>query len=146
MSNIITTINETKQKSIFDYLTTSINPANAVDALPKLKNFAKELKTTIDEVEAYLVSSNQSIEGDEYILSSSLVDDVKSEYNPNLIFLHLKSLDLEIQKEFLELVKITKKDFKDFCKKWDLKEKNFENCLKIENSGKKEKITLKLKK
>ncbi len=144
MSNIITTIQEVKQSSIFDYLT-SINPANAVDALPKLKNFAKELKTTIDEVEAYLVASNQSIEGDEYILSSSLVDDIKSEYNPNLIFLHLKNLDIEIQKEFLELVKITKKDFKDFCKKWDLKEKSFENCLKIEDNGTKEKIQLKLK-
>ena len=145
MSNILSIINNNIQQEIFDYLT-SINPSNAVDALPKLKNFAKELKTTIDEVEAYLVANNQSIEGDEYILSSSLVDDVKSEYNPNLIFLLLKNLDIEIQKEFLELVKITKKDFKDFCKKWELKEKNFENCLKIEDNGQKEKISLKLKK
>ncbi len=145
MSNILSIINNNIQQEIFDYLTT-IDSKHTVDALPKLKNFAKELKTTIDEVEAYLVASNQSIEGDEYILSSSLVDDIKSEYNPNLIFLYLKSLDVEIQKEFLELVKITKKDFKDFCKKWDLKEKNFENCLKIEDNGQKEKIQLKLKK
>jgi hypothetical protein len=145
MSNIITTIEQSNQKSIFDYLTL-INPADAVDALPKLKNFAKELTETIKEVEQYLVSSNQSIEGDEYILSSSLVDDIKSEYNPNLIFLLLKNLDVEIQKEFLELVKITKKDFTAFCKKWELKEKTFANCLKIEDNGSKEKITLKLKK
>jgi hypothetical protein len=145
MSNIITTIEQSNQKSIFDYLTL-INPADAVDALPKFKNFAKELTETIKEVEQYLVSSNQSIEGDEYILSSSLVDDIKSEYNPNLIFVFLRDLSPEIQKEFLNNVKITKKDFTAFCKKHGLKEKNFENCLKIEDNGTKEKIQLKLKK
>ena len=145
MSNIITTIEQSNQKSIFDYLTL-INPADAVDALPKLKTFVKELTETIKEVEQYLVSSNQSIEGDEYILSSSLVDDIKSEYNPNLIFVFLRDLSPEIQKDFLDNVKITKKDFTAFCKKWDLKEKNFADCLKIENNGSKEKIQLKLKK
>ena len=127
--------------AIFDQIT-NLPASQAVDSIAMLKTFQRDLEKTIKELEEYY-SSPDPIIGENYTLTTTYGSTDKEVYNPNKVFPILKD---SLKKDFLSLVKVTKKDLTKFCKDKELKIKDFADAIEVTTSEAKKTISLKINK
>jgi hypothetical protein len=130
MSNQLTI---TDANLVFDTITT-MPVAEAIDTIEYIKTVAKKLTSTAKELETYFGSKDIDgvVSGTNYELVTKQSSGESSTYNPQNVFDILKNIDVELAKEFLTRIKVTKKDVTDFAKSKELKLKVLEPALVAE--------------
>jgi hypothetical protein len=138
----IENISSISQSNLFDLLV-ECKPQEAVERIAKLETFIKNAKATLEEAKAYIAGEvGESIEGENYQLTTNSTNNYVESYNPNMIFNKIKSNE-SMSIEFLNLVKVNKKDVIDLIKSNNLKVKDFNDCL--ERTEKETKINYKIR-